>query len=240
MTSEVKMTKKATINLAENSKQMLTEALCNALLDAAVDSNTRNLSFVNGVGVSNLNYIFQALLSIQNEGLFVNRFKRGCFESVILYEVDSKSLVSFTSKANMKRLLNRDEILKAHYMDALLSLNTDFEGDFEQVSMFDTPLNWQEDRLSLCLSLTNKIRNCGINQHYVCEYNISHKEFCLQEINCCLYSSNYIKLCSENLSKYILPNYSDRSAQTYETLKEEKEELNTLGIKLKSNINKQA
>jgi len=234
------MPRKAIIDISEKSKQKIVDAITNALNNAEIDHISRGLNFKNGLGLFNLNYIFDELIKISDNDLIVSKFRRGCFESVFVYDMLSKTLITLTSTANIKRLIHRKEVIDPHYIDALLSINTDYEGDSEQTCMFEMNQDWQTERIDLCDTMLSAIKENNIQKYVICEYDIKHKSFSLVGLKCSLYSGNYAKLKEINLAEYLKPDYSIKSDSIIENIAEGKDPVKNLSIKIKSNISKKA
>jgi len=233
------MKRKPVIDVSEDTLQRLVNCTTKGLNIAEADYFSSGMTFANGIGLLNLNFIFAELEKAETDDFLVGRFKRGSFEFALIFDLPSKTLITLVSKANVERLLHRKNIKTFHYVDSLITKNNNFEGDRCQMSIFDIAEDVPKDdeRYNLCDKILNAINFNNVDKYIVCEYEIVHKQFALKDAKCSLYSNNFIELVTPlNLIKYLSPDYSNRGGTINENLLEEKEEIKNLDIKIKNGL----
>lgn len=201
--------RKAEFNIAEGTKQKIADGILRGLFNAKVKCNEDRLEYKNGQGLFNLNHIFSSLERSMDANFLVNSFKRGSYKFAIIYDVVSKTLMTLASGSTLDRLRSRSQINTCHYIDALLTLNDDFEGDCVQDSFFsllEEPIP-DEKREELCEEIIAAWKSNEIQKYVLVEYTIDHTQFSLNNLTAHLFSDHFIEVGRENWFKYIRANY---------------------------------
>ena len=133
--------------------------------------------------------------------------KRSCFEFRFVYDKPSRTIIAFASKQNLHRLKNRTNIKNIHYIDSCIMYNNCYEGNYNQVSLFDAVGNvsTEQDRINLRDKLINRD---DVDQFIICEYDISHASFQINSLDLVLISSNFNRLKSELKFRVLLERIS--------------------------------
>ena len=187
--------------LQEEKLKLIVDTIQKGVYLAEVKMGALGLYDKNGLGLFSLNFIFKALREYTNDEFEVVQFKRGPFEMVFLYEAETKTLITFTSQNNAKRLQQRVAIKKAHYNDAFVLYNAGWFEEPQQLCLFSDETEMQ--RQKIYQDIEYKINSLDISQHVMICYDIKYKSFLLQGIELQMYSPHYYLIYREDLRKYI-------------------------------------
>ena len=187
--------------LHEEKLKLIVDTIQKGVDLAEVKMGALGLYDKNGFGLFSLNFIFKALREYASDEFEVIQFKRGPFEMVFLYDKETKTLITFTSQNNAKRLQQRTVIKKAHYNDAFVLYNADCFVEPQQLCLFLDETELQ--RQKIYHDIECKINSLDISQHVMICYDIKYKSFSLQGIELQMYSPHYYLICREDLRKYI-------------------------------------
>lgn len=187
--------------LQEEKLKLIVDTIQNGVYLAKVKMSTLGLYDKNGFGLFSLNFIFKALREYTSDEFEVIQFKRGPFEMVFLYDAETKTLITFTSQNNARRLQQRTVIKKAHYNDGFVLYNADCFEEPQQLCLFSDETELQ--RQKIYQDIEYKINSLDISQHVMICYDIKYKSFLLQGIDMQMYSPHYYLIYKEDLRKYI-------------------------------------
>ncbi len=114
----------------------ISKAIFAGLKNVKIEYVKFNSKYNNGLGLSILNNIFEEI-DILSTSIIVKSYQRGSYIFPIIYDVNTKTIITLASINVLDRLLHRKEIINPHYIDALLMENHELEGNYQQESMFD-------------------------------------------------------------------------------------------------------
>lgn len=225
-------------NISEFKKAAIVNSIQKGLLRNKIRIEQEGLIDRNGIGLMALNYIFAEMRKLDN--LFdVYSFQRGPFSMVLLYDKESRALISFISQSNLKNLENRRHVSKVHYGDALVLFN---KNNFEepcQIGMFEQA-DIEEDRKVILDKILKAINEISPESHIFIAYDINHKRFQLCSVYEEVRSVNYYPVLHENWNKYIVAELDelegvDNSSPKYDIFGE-KRQRKGLAISIKPEI----
>ena len=133
--------------LQEEKLKLIVDTIQKGVYLAEVKMGSLGLYDKNGLGLFSLNFIFKALREYTNDEFEIVQFKRGPFEMVFLYDAETKTLITFTSQNNAKRLQQRVAIKKAHYNDAFVLYNAGWFEEPQQLCLFSDETETQRQKI---------------------------------------------------------------------------------------------
>ena len=190
------------VMIDNDKKRKLVQSVQYGLKLAKDNIESQELPEKNGLGVFSLNYVFKAARIVCKNSFLIAEFQRGPFKTIFLFDETTKTVISYTSKANLKRLINRRRVSKVHYIDALTLLNADFV-EPQQLCFFDDSDSVKNDLQRLKESVIAKLGELKPAQYMTISYEINHRAYSLLSISLEMLSVHYASLYHESLNSYI-------------------------------------
>ena len=196
-------------SFSDNKKRKIINSIQNGLAEAKVKNLSDGLTYENGAALHTLNFVFKHIDKINESSFELYSFKRGPYQQTLIYDKETKTLISLTSQNNINRLKNRNSINRVHYIDSLLLFN-DHIPTTEQLTIFDDmPETWQDDRERVKKEIQNLISQKDIKYYMVVEYQIHYKSYSLYGVKSKILSPDYFEIDTQNWGELIKPNYDN-------------------------------
>ena len=222
--------------LEDDKNQLIVRTIQDALFEAKTSINSFELPEKNGIGLFSLNFIFKMIRKNCKELFDVFSFQRGPFKFVFLYEKNSKSIITFTSKNNAKNLSHRKMVKHIHYNDAFVLFNDGLIVEPTQMCIFEPKDQSALDKRRIYDSIMNVIGQLEVRQHIMICYDIIAKDYRLVGIESIIYSEHYYLIEKRSLNKFIEidnePEYVPSKKENVNT-EQEKKTKNKFGISAK-------
>lgn len=228
------------VELSNHTKRAIVGCIQNGIKEYKEQKKSQGLFENNGNGLYSLNYVFKHLRDLIGTNIKVFPFKRGPFEFVFLFDNESESIITFTSKNNIQRLSKRKTVKNPHYMDSFQLLNKGYCNEQEQLCMFEPVFESEEDaRIKLLHEIHAKIGALNPKCCIAIVYDINYKELKLNDVCAELRSEHYYLDKVERLGNFINLDEDDNeslsrsvnNSYAFDQTKPEKKRL--LGIAIK-------
>lgn len=204
-------------------KKKMVEAIMGGLQNAKDRVRSENTLTANWRRIGKWDYMFSSIVDVirGQDNFKYCIWDRGIFDVVLLYDKETKTIYSFLKRENFNKIMKRRKIKKAHYLDALLTYNKEYQDSQLQISMVESePFITDEVELQaqhLRKELESMLQNNEINQYITIV--LDYKGFSLQHVTSYI-CTKYLKVVDfEDWSEYITPSYSSAEVvddQVYE------------------------
>lgn len=141
-------------------KKTLVESIRVGLLDAKNEHITSKTTTNNRQHMAKWDFINTSVTNslLTNDRYLVVPLDRGLFELVMVYDKLNKILYTIMKEQNFNKLISRNSISKAHYMDAMLDANLRYQENPNQISFFDDDALFSEKAESQIQTLAHDIK----------------------------------------------------------------------------------
>lgn len=220
------------------NRQMLVDVIKEGLTDARYELKTRNTITNNRSAMEKWDDINQSVYNAfkDDEEMIIVPLDRGLFKLIMMLSTKTNTLYTIIRNVNFKKLMDRKEIKRAHYIDAMLECNYTSESSPRQISMVDSmPELFSENAKEQKAELNAKIKSM-FNVDEISQYItivISFDNFTLTDIVAFKCSPYLDAIEEESLSEFITPKYDDVEDNTDVEYVQESNMKNVISIKPK-------
>ena len=122
------------------NRQMLVDVIKEGLTDARHELKIRNTITNNRSAMEKWDDINQSVYNAfkDDEEMIIVPLDRGLFKLIMMLSTKTNTLYTIIRNVNFKKLMDRKEIKRAHYIDAMLECNYTSESSPRQISMVDS------------------------------------------------------------------------------------------------------
>lgn len=152
-----------------------------------------------------------------DENMTIIPLDRGLFKPIMILNTQTNTLYTIIRNDNFKRLMERKEIKKAHYIDAMLECNCAIQSSPMQISMVDAMPDLFSERAKEQKSELNAKIKTMLNVDNISQYItivIGFDIFTLTDVVAIKCTPCLDVIEEESLSEFISPNYDDIEENT--------------------------
>lgn len=193
--------------------ELLVNAIYMGLLDARNELMTSKTVTNNRKHMAKWDFINTSVTNslLTHERYSIVPLDRGLFEVIMIYDNLDKVLYTVMKRQNFNKLTGRNSISKAHYIDAMLDVNSSYQKSPKQLSLLEDSNLFSENAENQIQILTQNIKIL-LNTNEILRYItivVDFTGYTLTTVEA-IFCSKWLEVIeSDNWNDYITPTYDE-------------------------------